>query len=195
MNKLSKAKKQQLVLVLMGAAAVIAGLWYLVIQNQYTWLAGADQKTLDMRDKVGKAASLLKKAGDIESSLEADVKKLEAIEGGMASGDIYLWIINTVNRFNTERQVIISDFQREILGEVGVIARFPYKAATFPVKGTGHYHELGKFIAGFENSFPFVRVQNLEMTPASRPSGTMGEDSENLSFNFEIVALVKPPSQ
>ena len=101
-------------------------------------------------------------------------------------------MINTINRFNIAKQVTFLDFQREIVGDVGVFPKFPYKAAVFPVKGTSHYHNLGRFLADFENSFPFVRVQNLELSPAPR---TAGEDAESLNFKFEIVALIKPISQ
>ena len=192
MNKISKEKKQQIVLILIGAIGVMGCLWYFAIQNQYTRLSTVHKRTLEMTDKVTKAESLLKKADSIEAALEEHMEALAKIEGGMASGDIYLWMINTINRFNIAKQVTFLDFQREIVGEVGVFPKFPYKAAVFPVKGTSHYHNLGRFLADFENSFPFVRVQNLELSPAPR---TAGEDAESLNFKFEIVALIKPISQ
>ncbi len=192
MNKISKAKKQQIGLVLAGVAAVVAGLWYLVIQTQYSSLAGVQQKTLEMKDKVANAEHLLKRAGEIEATLDAETKSLETIEEGMASGDVYLWFINTINRFNATRQVSILDFQRELIGNVGVLPKFPYSAATFPVKGVSHYSELGKFLAEFENSFPYARVQNLELAPATK---AIGDEVEQLNFKFEIVALIRPTGQ
>ena len=192
MNKISKEKKQQIVLILIGAIAVMGCLWYFAIQNQYTRLSTVQKRTLEMTDKVTKAESLLKKADTIEAELEEDTEALGKIEDGMASGDIYLWMINTINRFNIAKQVTFLDFQREIVGDVGVFPKFPYKAAIFPVKGTSHYHNLGRFLADFENSFPFVRVQNLELSPSTK---TAGEDAESLNFKFEIVALIKPISQ
>ncbi len=189
MNKISKEKKQQIALILMGAVGVIAALWYLVIQNQYTHLSAVQKTTREMKDKVGKAETLLKKAGAIETSLEESAKALEKIEGEMAAGDLYLWMINTINRFNVAKDVTFLDFQRELVGDVGVFPKFPYKAATFPMKGTAHYHELGRFLADFENSFPYARVQNLELAPSTK---TAGDDVESLNFRFEIVALIKP---
>lgn len=196
MNKISKTKKQQIVLVLLGTAVVVASLWYMVIQNQYTSLESVQKKTLDMKEKVAKAESLLKKAEEIEVDLEEDTKELAALEGGMASGDIYLWIINTINQFNNTRRITFLDFQREILGEVGSLPKFPYKAAIFPVKGVGYYHDIGRFLADFENSFPHVRVQNLELLPNDKGGEKSGgEGAEKLNFKFEIVTLVKPNSQ
>lgn len=192
MSKISKEKKQQIILVLIVTAVVIGALWSFVIQAQYARLAGAKKRTLEMKEKVNKAEMLLKKADEIDADLKADTETLENIEDGMASGDIYLWLINTINRFNADHRVTILDFPRETVGEVGLLPNFPYKAATFPINGTGYYHDLGKFLAEFENRFPYVRIQNLELTPATKAAGA---DSEKLNFKFEIVALVKPTGQ
>jgi len=193
-NKISKFKKQQIVLVILGIVAVMAALWYVVIQNQYTTLTEVQKKTQEMRDKVNKGEILLKKSSEIEESLDAEAKTLETIEDGMASGDIYLWNINTINRFNTNNtsRITFLDFQREILGEVGVLPKFPYKAAIFPLKGTGYYHEVGRFLADFENNFPYIRVQNLELSPLSKVGA---DDAEKLNFKFEVVALIKPTAK
>ncbi len=193
MNKTSTTKKQQIVLVFIGAAVVVAALWSLVVRKQYAHLATVQQKTQEVQEKVSKAENLLKRADEIANSLDNEAKKLETIEDGMASGDIYLWAINTVNQFNHSRSITVLDFQRENLGDVGSLPQFPYKAAIYPLKGVAHYHDLGKFLAEFENKFPYVRVQNLELTPVGKTGG--GEDVEKLSFKFEIVALIKPNSQ
>ena len=192
MNNISKEKKQSIALILIAAFGIAACLWYFVIQNQYTKLSSVQKRTQDLKDKVGKAEALLKNADAIEAALEENSTALEKIEGNMASGDIYLWMINTINQFNVTKEVTFLDFQREIVGDVGVFPKFPYKAAIFPVKGTSHYHDLGRFLADFENRFPFVRVQNLELAPSSK---TGAEDGENLNFKFEIVALIQPIGQ
>jgi len=192
MNKISKEKKQSIALILVAAIGVAASLWYFVIQNQYTRLSSVQKRTQELSDKVGNAETLLKKADAIEALIEENSTALEKIEESMASGDIYLWMINTINQFNVAKEVTFLDFQREIVGDVGVIPKFPYKAAIFPVKGTSHYHDLGRFLADFENRFPFVRVQNLELAPSAK---TGSEDAENLNFKFEFVALIKPIRQ
>jgi len=192
MNKISKEKKQSIALILVAAIGVAGSLWYFVIQNQYTRLSSVQKRTQELSDKVGNAETLLKKADAIEALIEENSTALEKIEESMASGDIYLWMINTINQFNVAKEVTFLDFQREIVGDVGVIPKFPYKAAIFPVKGTSHYHDLGRFLADFENRFPFVRVQNLELAPSAK---TGSEDAENLNFKFEFVALIKPIRQ
>ncbi|MEO7298803.1 MAG: hypothetical protein ABI042_09535 [Verrucomicrobiota bacterium] len=192
MNKTSKTKKQQIVLIFLGMAAVIAALWYVVIKSQETTLASVQKKTAEMKDKVAKGEKLLKMSAEVEATLEAETKTLETIESGMASGDIYSWVINVINQFEGAKRVTFLDYQREIISDVGLLPNFPYKAAIFPVKGTGYFPDFGKFLAEFENNFPYVRVQNLELVPSTK-SGA--EDIEKLNFKFEIVALIKPAGQ
>ena len=69
-----------------------------------------------------------------------------------------------------------------------LLPSFPYKQIQFTINGTAYYHDLGKFIADFENNFPHARMVNLVIEPAS------GADSSNekLSFRMDIIALVKP---
>ena len=73
-----------------------------------------------------------------------------------------------------------------------MFGKFPYKAAIFNVRGTAYYHDLGKFLADFENAFPYLRVQNLELEPAANSSATTTGEAEKLAFKMEIVALINP---
>jgi hypothetical protein len=59
------------------------------------------------------------------------------------------------------------------------------------LRGTALYRDFGRFIADFENKFPHMRVQNIEMEPAAQIAGA-NTDPERLSFRLEIVALVNP---
>ena len=66
----------------------------------------------------------------------------------------------------------IPQFSREVATEVGMFPKFPYKAAAFNVRGVAYFHDLGQFIADFENSFPFARIQNIELEPAGNSAAT-----------------------
>jgi hypothetical protein len=74
------------------------------------------------------------------------------------------------------------------IGESDLLASFPYKQIQFTINGTVYYHDFGKFIADFENSFPHSRVVRLVLEPAAGPDS----NTEKLSFRMEIVTLVKP---
>jgi len=67
-----------------------------------------------------------------------------------------------------------------------LLPAFPFKQVKFAVTGTAYYHDLGRFIADFENTYPHIRVANLQVQP-----GDAGDGAEKLSFRMEVIALVK----
>jgi Tfp pilus assembly protein PilO len=69
---------------------------------------------------------------------------------------------------------------------VDLLPSFPFKQVKLTITGTAYYHDLGKFIAGFENSFPHIRMVNLQL----QPDQDTGND-EKLSFRIDVIALVK----
>jgi len=76
------------------------------------------------------------------------------------------------------------------MGDVDVLPQFPYRQIKVNISGTAYYHDLGKFIADFENTFPHIRVVNLTVEPLN----ITGLGNEKLSFRMDIVALAKPNS-
>lgn len=192
MKRLSKDKRDRLILVVVGTLAIIIGLWYGLITQQRKALDRIAERAREQEQKVKNGQRLVASSADLQQSVEKANAKLRAIEQTMASGDMYSWIILTMNKFRANRQVDIPQFSREVTTEVGVLPRFPYRAALFNVRGTAFYHDFGKFIADFENTFPILRVQNVELEPASSSSATQTPDAEKLAFKMEIVALINP---
>jgi len=192
MKNLPKEKRDRLILIVLGTLVVLIAIWYGLVSTQKKSLAAIQKRAFEQRDKVGSAQRLINSTGDLEKNLEMTTKKLRSIEQGMASGDMYSWIIQTVNRFRADRNVDIPQFSREVTVDVGVLPKFPYKAALFSVRGNAYFHDLGKFIADFENEFPYLRLQNLELEPAASSSATSTGDAEKLAFKMEIVTLVNP---
>lgn len=191
MNKLPKEKRDRLLLVAIGTAAVCVGIWFGLINTQKNALVNLARLTQEQQSKVDNANRLVSNSTQIARNLDAISQRLKSYEDTMASGDMYSWIILTINKFKAPYKVDIPQFSREIPCEVGVLPRFPYRAALFNVRGTAYFHDLGRFIADFENAFPFVRVQNVELDSAAN-SATNGDESEKLAFRMEIVTLVNP---
>jgi len=197
MNKLPKEKRDRIIAVAIATAIAIAGIWYGLIRPQQAKLQDSARTTIKAQEKVTNAKRRVEKEKPIQIELDAARQGLKAIEDEMASGDLYSWIIVTVNKFRAAHRVEIPQFSREQVREVNVIPGFPYKGATFTVKGTAYYHDLGKFIADFENTFPHVRLLNLEMEPVALPgpgAQSNPEEQEKLSFKMDILALIKPAS-
>jgi hypothetical protein len=198
MKHLPKEKRDRLILVTVATIACLAGIWYGLIANQRKSIERITKAIAEEKMKVTNAERLVTTAADIKKNQEILQTRLQTIEEGMASGDMYSWIIQTMRKFCVGRNVDIPQFSREVTGEVGILPKFPYKAAVFTVRGSAYFHDLGQFIADFENTFPYIRVQNLELDPSggsaanSATGSSQPADLEKLSFKMEIVALVNP---
>jgi Tfp pilus assembly protein PilO len=211
MKALTKEKRDQLILTALLTLAILAGLYLGLISTQKKSFAHINNQIVEQKTKVSNAEKLIRSAPEMEAQLEKNREKLRGIELGMASGDMYSWIFLTINKFRANhRNVDIPQFSREVAVEPGIIPRFPYKAVLFNVRGTAYYHDLGKFLADFENTFPYMRVQNVELDPVGATTGSAapsstggstaganngGDTSEKLNFKMEIVALVNPNSR
>lgn len=198
MPKLSTEKRNQIIAVGLGTLAVAAGLWYGVINTRKQSLADTRLRLASSQKKLDEARDRVKNADLIDVRMEESLARLKLIEDGMASGaDLYSWSYLLLEKARTGHEVEIVNVTRPSKGEVGMQAQFPYEAAIFTVTGIGHYHDFGKFLADFENKFPYFRVQNLSLgttaeAGADVAAARIGKDK--LVFKMDIVALIKPRS-
>jgi Tfp pilus assembly protein PilO len=190
MKNLPKEKRDRLILLCLGTLVIVVGLYYGLIGMQRSTLVKIAARQEEQQGKLGNAQRLTSTAPKLRASLDEATTKLKAIEATMPSGDMYSWIILTINSFKEKYQVEIPQFSREIPTEVGMYAKFPYRAAVFTLRGTAYYHEFGRFVSDFENTFPYMRVQNIELEPASTSNASLQEDQEKLAFKMDVVTLV-----
>ena len=188
MKKLSKEKQQQLILVVLVTVGVLAGLWLLLIKAQQENLRHLAEKKAATQQKLQQIRHAIATAAEVEQQLCESQKVLAKDEEGMAFGDLYSWTITTLRTFKAGYKIEIPQFS-QIDGpkDVSLLPSFPYKQASLMVAGTASFHEFGRFVADFENQFPFIRVLNISLEPAMAAA-----DREKLSFRMEIAALVKP---
>jgi hypothetical protein len=199
MKSLPKEKRDRIIFVAIGAIVILVAFWHGVISPQRKGLSAALKKGSEQASQLSNAERLMGTTTQLQGNVRVATEKLRAHEKTMASGDMYSWIIFTINRFKERYKVEIPHFSREAPTEVGMFAKFPYRAVMFHVRGNAYFHNFGNFVADFENAFPYMRVQNLELEPlfnASSPdsAGAPPDDPEKLSFRMEIVALVNPNS-
>jgi len=190
MKNLSKEKRNQLVLVIMGTAGVIAGLWLGLISSQDDSLRALAENKATAQNKLQQIKQTIEMAEAIDCQLDQAGKRLAKIEATMASGDLYSWAINTIRQFKLTYKVEIPQFS-QIDGpkEVNMLPGFPYRQVNMTISGTALFYDFGKFVADFENQFPYLRVLNLTLEPAS---ASVASERERLSFKMEVAALVKP---
>ncbi len=185
-----REKRTQFILVIFCTLAVLGLIGFALIRPQYQTLSKIAKTESDERARLQKIKDTIKKAGDTTTQLSNVTSNLSRAEEDMASGDIYAWTYDTIRKFKASYRVDIPTVGQPSLGDVDLLPQFPYKQIKVNISGTAYYHELGRFIADFENTFPHIRVLNLTIEPvnATEPG------NEKLSFRMDIVALVKPNS-
>jgi Tfp pilus assembly protein PilO len=188
-NKLTKTQKSQLLGVLLGTLALMAGLWYFAVTAKQEELSKTQKSTAQMLDTLKFAESKMRQSEEIADKMQARRDVLDKREALLAPDrDAYAWIISTLNPFvQSHKGVSILHYSQPDVTETGLIPNFPYKWATFRLEGNGFYHDLGKFFSDLENNFSSFRVQNLELSGTS----ASGIDAEKLNVSFELVVPVK----
>jgi len=186
MNKLNKEKRNQLALVVAGIAVVLVVLYFGLIHPQYETLgrsaAAVSNKTADLQ----KRRNTIKMAAAGDAKFKDATAQLASAESDIASGDFYAWTYDLIRRFKANYKVEIPTIAEPAVQDMDLLPSFPYRQIRLTLTGTAFYHDLGKFVSDFENTYPHIRIVNLSMTPAAGAG-----EPEKLAFRFDIVALVK----
>lgn len=200
MKNLPKEKRDRLILLVLGTLVILVGLYYGLITMQQKTLQDSAKKKLEQENKLGSGERMVGNSASIQKALDQATAQLKAVEATMPSGDMYSWIILTVNTFvnsfneTHQARIDIPQFSREVPCEIGMFSKFPYRAASFVIRGTAFYHEFGRFVADFENTFPYMRIQNIELEPSAVTTSANPEDAERLQFKIEVVTPVNVPN-
>jgi hypothetical protein len=189
-KKLSKEKRKQLAGVVALTIAVLAALGYFLIRGGYDKLTQLEQKKIAAQAKLEQMQKSVERAKTVEAAFTETQQVLTEKEKGMASGDLYSWMHSTIRKFSRNYKVEIPQIGSvSTPTDVNLLPKFPYKQATLNMAGTAYYHELGRFVADFENAFPLMRIVNLTLELNPTPTAN---DRDKLAFRMDVVTLVKP---
>jgi hypothetical protein len=190
--KISREKRNQLLLVVMGTLAVLGALGFGLIKFQYENLAGYARRQVAAEGKLQEMENAVKRRELVKSVFAQASQALAEQEVTMASGDLYAWMYGTVRKFQKGYPKVdvpqLSPVSAPV--PVNLLPAFPYSQVTMQIGGTAYFHDLGQFVADFENEFPLIRVVNLSV---ELPSAPVAGDREKLAFKMDLVALVKAP--
>ena len=187
MKRLSKQKRDQLILVCVMTLAVLAAIWFLLIRSQQESLQSLRDAKAKKESDSGSMRDKVKSANAVKAQMDQVDAKLAEKEKDMVSGDFYASLVNTVGKFKTRYNLDIPQFSPAAsVTDCDLLPKFPYKQVRIVISGTGYYEEIGKFIADFENEYATSRLVNLELTPYAGPN----DAKEKLTFRLEIVSLV-----
>ena len=189
--KISKEKRNTVVLIVLLTVGGACGIYFGLINFQKMRLADFADLNKSAEAKLAKIERSIRNADQIETDLKAASKKLAEIEEEqMASGDLYGAVVFNIKRFKLPHaKVDMPQFSPLEVKDVNLLPKFPYRQATLTVGGTAYFHDFGRFLADFENTFPYVRVLNIDLEPSPV---TQNGEKEKLSFKMDIVTLIKP---
>ena len=188
MKKLSREKRNQFVIVILVTLAILALIGFGLIRPQYDSLSAIAKARKGADTKLQSIKHAITNSEAIANEWNETTYALALAEEDMASGDLYSWTYDTLRHFKQSYRVEIPEVGHPTIGESDLLPSFPYKQIQFAINGTVYYHDLGKFIADFENSFPHSRMVRLVVEPAA----STDSNSEKLSFKMDIITLVKP---
>jgi len=187
MKRLTKEKRNQLIIIALGTVGVLVLIGFGLISPQLKTLAQTRNNIAAAQNKLEGMKDTLKKVDTKAVELATAMAALTDAEGDTASGDPYSWANDTIRRLKPLYKVEIPEIGHPAIEAVDLLPGFPYKQLRFNISGTAFYHDLGKFVADFENRSPHSRIVNLALYPA----GGVGADAEKLTFSMDIVVLTK----
>src|ERR1051325_8991382 len=110
MSRISKEKRNQVVLTGLMVATALAGLYFGLIRTQQRSLEEARQKQLEAQHRQEDVSRTVQNAAAIASQLEAANQRLAAQETNTASGDLLAWMINMVRKFKRSYELDIPNY-------------------------------------------------------------------------------------
>lgn len=200
MNKLNKEKRDKLGLIGVGTTLVTLMFYFFIISPQRQQIQEHEDKIVHTSELLDKDERWIRQSPVVQARLTAHRQTLETSQTDMAPLDKANWFYNLLENFQSPYVVSLNDIKAPEPGEVGVLPNFPYQAAIFDVTYYATYHDFGKFLADFENKFPYMRVQNIGLRPdpTQKSGGTnalvtaSADTRERLLITLKVVTLVKP---
>ncbi len=205
MNKISKDKRDKVILSVLLFVGLAGLLYTFVLGAQKDQLASLHKQLVTVKDKLSKAERLVRSAPMIEASLKENQKVIDTRQETMApQGQYYYWFLKLMDQFREEEKlnpVFIIDITQPEFIEAGLFPGFPYKAASFGMRLNGQFHDVGRFIADLENTYPYFRVQSIKLSPqrgnllggaaALKENANIAAPSESLVVEVRVVTLIR----
>src|SRR5207248_2397113 len=80
-------------------------------------------------------------------------------------GEDHVWFLRIMEDRRGKYNLDINEIRNPEAWDPGVLPSFPFKGVAFTVTVTGTYTDFGRFLADFENNFPYMRVQLGSVLP------------------------------
>lgn len=188
-----------------GSVGIIAVLYFLVITDQKAEIDQLSSKISALGSKRDVSLRTGKRGRDVQSELEERKKILEEKQVGMPRPqDDHVWFLRIMEEMRPRYGLDLEEIRNPEETEAGVLPKFPYRAVALNVSMLGNYNDFGRFLADFENRYPYMRVQLTSVSADARslresvrapgmpePAGAQAKDSGKLRFNYRVIALIR----
>lgn len=182
--------RQRMAMLVLGTAAVVGIIWFLVILNLQNELKNKEDKLQAAKKQLEVTRSSIVLAEEYKEELVRNGRELTNFEDQMAQGDLYRWMLKSLRPLQTQFDVNVVEVTTPRITELNIVPKVPYKSANYTVSGSARFHEFGAFLAELENSSPFIRIKSVTLEATS--SGVANPElSDKLSFRVECSSLIK----
>ena len=117
MKRLTPAKRNQLITVLLFTAAMIGSVYFMLIRPESRENHRLVQETNDRRADLNKYQDVIGQSQVTSNQLIAVSLQLQAAEKDIASGDVYAWIYDTIRRFKENYHLNIPTIGQPTIGD------------------------------------------------------------------------------
>jgi hypothetical protein len=191
MSRRTRASRQRVVQAVALSLSVLGVIYGLLVHPQQAELRESRREMADLALEADRARGATLMAEMARMDMNAASNKLALIESSMASGDVYLWTVKAFEKYQRMHDIRFNAIDRPEIVKTGSLPAVPYQTARVVVSGHATYHQFGRFLADFENAYPFARLEDLELT-APLFNRTHDEESERLQFILRVALLIKP---
>lgn len=190
MSNRRRGRKRKVFAALIGGVSVLGILYGLLVRPQWVELETLRAEASNLALEVTRSRHAAEQAQAARQDMLGTSNTLAQIEARMVTGDAYLWVVKTFERFQNTHDIRFNEIDPPELGKNQLLPPVPHQAARVTVSGSAAYHEFGKFLADFENTFPFARLDDLELQAPGSRGGTAPEN-EQLRFKMAVSVLMK----
>src|SRR6185369_15279750 len=136
MTRMSTEKRNQVVLVVLMIATLLAGLYFGLIRGQQSAVRDVKQKREKVQRKQEDMKRTIQSADVIAAELSKVNQSLTTKETQMPSGDMALWMINTIRQFKRSYPMDIPQFSSVVVADNTLMAQCPYQQVTMRIGGS-----------------------------------------------------------
>jgi Tfp pilus assembly protein PilO len=167
--KLTKEKKQNLLLTILVITGLIYGVWYFLIDRQGRY-AERDTNEKDRLEKEIKDTEIaIKRETNNREQAKVFQVYIQTAESQMPKGTVDAWLLKELSDIAAKNHLTLDN---TLLQPLKALSDFkmkgqPYELAGFHMDIKGEFNQIGSFIQEMENKMPMVEINDISITSGS----------------------------